>query len=70
MNAMNRSVGRMGQTGPAPVERLAVFLDNCSVEVTALRCPTCQKLLAKCAVRGMIEIVCPRCHAMVRNIFP
>lgn len=37
--------------------------------VTLMRCPRCQKLLAKCAVRGMIEIACTRCKTLVRNIF-
>lgn len=50
-------------------EDFLVVLDNLSVKVESLRCPTCQKLLAKCAIRGMIEIVCPRCHRKVNNVF-
>jgi uncharacterized paraquat-inducible protein A len=38
--------------------------------VVRIRCPKCNKMLAKCSVRGMIEIACPRCKALVRNIFP
>lgn len=49
--------------------RHGVFLKNQNMEVMSLRCPDCGKLLAKCVVRGAIEIVCPRCHAVVRNTF-
>jgi hypothetical protein len=37
--------------------------------VTLIRCPQCQKMLAKCAMRGMIEIACPRCKTLVKNTF-
>jgi uncharacterized C2H2 Zn-finger protein len=37
--------------------------------ITLIRCPQCKKLLAKCAVTGMIEIACPRCKTLVRNTF-
>jgi uncharacterized paraquat-inducible protein A len=35
----------------------------------ALRCPQCNKLLAKCTVSGSLEIACPRCRAMVISHF-
>jgi phage FluMu protein Com len=34
-----------------------------------IRCSWRQKLPAKRAVRGMIEIACPRCKTLVRNTF-
>ena len=34
-----------------------------------MRCSTCGKLLARCALRGVIEIVCPRCKTLVTQIF-
>jgi len=37
--------------------------------ITLIRCPKCNKLLAKCAVTGMIEIACPRCKTFVRSTF-
>jgi hypothetical protein len=52
-------------------ERL-LFVDSPQQEsesLTHLRCPSCQKMLAKCSVRGMIEISCPRCKAIVRTNF-
>jgi len=47
------------------------FQDTCRHPevLVSLRCPHCQKLLARCAVRGMIEIVCTRCKALVRKMF-
>lgn len=35
----------------------------------AVRCPQCNKLLAKCAVSGSVEIACPRCSAVVTSHF-
>jgi hypothetical protein len=68
MNVMNESGAHM-RADPAPVERLAVFLNDRNVGLTPVRCPNCQKLLANCAVRGMVEILCPRCKTLVRNTF-
>jgi Mu-like prophage protein Com len=50
--------------------RMLVMESRHEVEaVTLMRCPRCQRMLAKCAVRGMIEIACPRCKTLVRNTF-
>jgi hypothetical protein len=59
-------------TSQAATESCQLIVGNLQAEpeaVTQLRCPRCQKMLAKCAVRGMIEIACPRCKTLVRNIF-
>lgn len=53
-----------------PGRLLIVDTSQAQVErVIHLRCPRCQKLLAKCAARGVIEIVCPRCKSLVRTTF-
>lgn len=39
------------------------------VDKVAMRCPTCHKLLAVCAVSGWLEIACPRCKSLVRREF-
>jgi hypothetical protein len=50
--------------------RLHVMESLLQVEaITLMRCPRCQKMLAKCAARGLIEIACPRCKTLVRNTF-
>jgi hypothetical protein len=42
---------------------------SASGAIVSIRCPKCQKLLAKCCSHGLIEIVCSRCHALVRTFF-
>lgn len=60
------------RTSQRQTERRLLVVGSRQAEVEALtliRCPACHKMLAKCDVRGMIEIACPRCKTLVRNTF-
>jgi len=54
---------------PVAVAHPTTAFSDWRLSVKPLRCPNCRKLLAKCAVHGIVEIVCTRCRAVVRTTF-